>query len=71
MGTRAQQAVLKFSGPGVFAVNARDTIKTEAARLSAIGTILVLGLLWLIYRSVTALFLGIIPVVTGAVAGIA
>ena len=71
VGTPAQQAQLKFSGPGVFAVNARDTIKTEAARLSAIGTIMVLGLLWLIYRSVTALFLGMIPVVTGAVAGIA
>ena len=71
VGTQAQQAQLKFSGPGVFAVNARDTIKTEAARLSAIGTIMVLGLLWLIYRSVTALFLGMIPVVTGAVAGIA
>jgi predicted exporter len=71
MGGQARQALLKFSGPGVFAVNARDAIKTEAARLSAIGTIMVLGLLWLIYRSVTTLVLGIIPVVTGAMAGIA
>jgi predicted exporter len=71
LGAQALKAELKYSGPGVFAVKARDTIKTEAARLSAIGTLMVLGLLWLIYRSVTALFLGIIPVVTGAVAGIA
>jgi predicted exporter len=71
VGGQSSQALLKFSGPGVFAVNARDAIKTEAARLSAIGTIMVLGLLWLIYRSVTTLVLGVLPVVTGAMAGIA
>ena len=70
-GQTANQATMKFSGPGVFAVNARDTIKSEAARLSTLGTVLVLGLLWLIYRSVTTLLLGMIPVVTGALAGIA
>ncbi len=71
VGTAAEQATVKFSGPGVFAVNARDAIKTEAARLSTIGIIMVLGLLWFIYRSVTTLFLGVIPVATGAIAGIA
>jgi predicted exporter len=71
VGQTASQATMKFSGPGVFAVNARDTIKSEAARLSMLGTIMVLGLLWLIYRSVTTLLLGMIPVVTGAIAGIA
>ena len=71
VGAQADRAVLKFSGPGVFAVSSRDTIRTEAARLSALGTALILGLLWLIYRSVFALFLGIVPVVTGAIAGIA
>lgn len=71
VGGPSSQATLKFSGPGVFAVNARDAIRTEAARLSAIGTMMVLGLLWLIYRSVTTLVLGTIPVVTGAMAGVA
>lgn len=71
VGQTAHQATIKFSGPSVFAVNARDTIKSEAARLSMLGTVLVLGLLWLIYRSVTTLLLGMIPVVTGAIAGIA
>jgi len=71
VGEAGRQASVKFSGPGVFAVNARDTIKSEAARLSAVGTIMVLSLLWLIYRSVTPLVLGILPVVTGAMAGIA
>jgi predicted exporter len=71
LGAQADGAVLKYSGPSVFAVNARDTIKSEAARLSTIGTLMVLGLLWLIYRSIATLFLGMMPVVTGAVAGIA
>ncbi len=70
-GTAAQATTLKFSGPGVFAVKAREVIKSEAARLSTIGIFMVLGLLWLIYRSVTTLLLGVIPVATGALAGIA
>jgi predicted exporter len=71
IGAPAASAVLKFSGPGVFAVSSRDTIRKEAARLSAIGTVLVLCLLWLIYRSFTTLLLGIIPVASGAIAGVA
>ncbi len=71
MGASAGSVVLKFSGPGVFAVSSRDTIRQEAARLSAIGTALVLCLLWLIYRSFTTLLLGIIPVASGAIAGVA
>jgi predicted exporter len=70
-GADAGPATLAFSGPGVFAVQARGTIKSEAARLSVIGTLAVLTLLWLIYRSFTTLFLGVIPVVTGAIAGVA
>jgi predicted exporter len=68
---QADAVVMKFSGPGVFAVNARDTIKTEAARLSTVGLFLVLCLLWCIYRSITTLFLGMLPVITGALAGVA
>jgi predicted exporter len=71
LGTSSAAATLKYSGPSVFAVNSRDTIKSEAAYLSAVGTLMVLGLLWVIYRSFTTLLLGMIPVVTGAIAGIA
>jgi predicted exporter len=71
IGAAAVGVSLKFSGPGVFAVSSRDTIREEAARLSAIGTVLVLCLLWLIYRSISTLFLSIIPVASGAIAGIA
>jgi predicted exporter len=70
IGTASTAATLKYSGPGVFAVNSRDTIKSEAAYLSAVGTLMVLGLLWVVYRSLTTLLLGMIPVVTGAIAGI-
>ncbi len=71
IGFEASKAILKFSGPSTFAVQARDSIKSEAAKLSSIGIIMVLSLLWLIYRSFTTLFLGIIPVLTGALAGVA
>jgi predicted exporter len=71
LGATSAAATLKYSGPSVFAVNSRDTIKSEAAYLSAVGTLMVLGLLWVVYRSLTTLLLGMIPVVTGAIAGIA
>ena len=70
IGTASAAATLKYSGPSVFAVNSRDTIKSEAAYLSAVGTFMVLGLLWIVYRSLATLLLGMIPVVTGAIAGI-
>lgn len=59
-----------MSGPGVFAVNARATIKDEVLRLSMLGAGLIITLLLLVYRSLTALLLGLAPVVTGALAGV-
>jgi len=61
---------LLMSGPGVFAVNARATIKDEVARLSMIGAGLIIALLLIVYRSPVALLLGLAPVLTGALAGI-
>lgn len=61
---------LLLSGPGVFAVNARATIKDEVTRLSMIGAGLIIALLLIVYRSPVALLLGLAPVVTGALAGI-
>jgi predicted exporter len=63
-------ATLEMSGPGVFSVAARATITHQVARLSVISTLLItLMLLW-VYRSVSALVLGLIPVASGALAGI-
>lgn len=61
---------LVVSGPGVFAVQARDTIKREVTRTSIISMTLMITLLIIIYRSFTTLALGMVPVVSGTVAGI-
>ena len=63
-------ATLEMSGPGVFSVAARATIKQQVARLSVLSTLLItLMLLW-VYRSFRALVLGLIPVASGALAGV-
>jgi predicted exporter len=62
---------LILSGPAVFAVTARATIQREAVRLSLWSTGLIVTLLLLVYRSPTTLLLGLLPVASGALAGIA
>jgi predicted exporter len=62
---------LRMTGPGVFAVTARDTIKHEAMRLSVLSLSLIVLLLLAVYRSVGAVLLGLLPVASGALAGIA
>jgi predicted exporter len=62
---------LLLSGPGVFAVQARQTIKSEVTRLFIVSSVLIGALLLLVYRSVPALLLGLVPVLSGALAGIA
>jgi predicted exporter len=70
-GPAAVAVRLRMSGPGVFAVAARATIKRAATRLSIASSVLVVALLWAVYRSSTALLLGVLPVATGALFGIA
>jgi predicted exporter len=62
---------LEMSGPGVFSVAARGTIKQQVTRLSILSTLLIAVLLLCVYRSPLALVLGLIPVASGALAGIA
>lgn len=64
-------AHLLMTGPGVFSVTSRDTIKTQVTRLSIASLILIATLLLLVYRSFSALALGLLPVVSGVLAGIA
>lgn len=61
---------LLISGPGKFAVDSRATIEDEVLRLALVSTALIVALLLFIYRSPTALVLGLLPVATGALAGI-
>jgi predicted exporter len=62
---------LRLSGPGVFAVAARAKIERAAVRLSIASGILVVALLLAVYRSMPALGLGLLPVTTGALVGVA
>jgi len=64
-------AQLVMTGPGVFSVTSRDTIKSQVTRLSIISLVLIATLLLLVYRSFSALALGLLPVISGALAGIA
>ena len=64
-------AKLVMTGPGVFSVTSRDTIKSQVTRLSLVSLVLIATLLLLVYRSFSALTLGLLPVISGALAGIA
>ncbi len=66
---RASRVLL--SGPAVFAVSSRETIRDDVMRLSTFGVIGIVGLLFVVYRSLSALALGMLPVISGALAGIA
>jgi predicted exporter len=66
--TRASRLIL--SGPGVFSVSSRETIRGDVVRLSIIGLIGITGLLLVVYRSLPALGLGLLPVISGALAGV-
>lgn len=64
-------ARLLVTGPGVFSVKARAMVKNDVTRLSALGAAVIIALLMLVYRSPTALGLGLVPVLSGALAGVA
>ena len=67
--TRAIRLLL--SGPGKFAVESRARIEHAVVRLSIASSAIVVVILLAVYRSFRALILGLLPVATGAVAGIA
>jgi predicted exporter len=67
----AAGARLIESGPPVFAVRTRARMQGDAERFSTIATVLVAGILFFAYRSPRMLMLALLPVLTGAIAGIA
>ncbi len=69
--TTDSSLVLRLSGPGVFAVQARNTIQHEAIRLSILSSSVIAIFLLVIYRSLTTLLIGFLPVASGALAGVA
>ena len=67
----ASSARLLLTGPGVFSARARAMIEHDVERLAAISLLIVAAVLLLVYRSPLALLLGLVPVVSGALAGFA
>jgi predicted exporter len=62
---------LLVTGPGVFSVSSRALIKKDAWRFALIAISLVAALLLALYRSARVLTLGLLPVASGALAGVA
>ena len=69
-GASAADVKLLLSGPGKFAVASRAAIEGQVLRLALVSAALIVALLLFVYRSPAALLLGLLPVVTGALAGV-
>jgi predicted exporter len=69
----ARRAALTFSmsGPPVLAVASRATIKSQVWRLSGLSAACIALLLLAVYRSLPVLLLTLVPVASGALAGVA
>ena len=61
---------LELSGPGTFAVKARATIHDDVTRLSLISLSAIVAVLAFVYRSPRLVLLGLLPVASGALAGV-
>jgi predicted exporter len=68
---RRADARLLLTGAGVFSVSSRQLIEGEVSKLAGASILLVVCLLLAIYRSPRLLVLGLLPVFSGALAGIA
>jgi predicted exporter len=66
----ADAARVIVTGPGIFAVESRAGIKRDAVRFSVLGTVMVSALLLFVYRSLRVLALTLVPVASGALAGV-
>jgi predicted exporter len=71
MQAQATEARLIETGPPVFAVQTRARMKSDVERFSLIATALVAAILLFAYRSVRMLVLGLLPVFSGVIGGIA
>ncbi len=61
---------LQLSGPGHFAVEARAQIKREVFNLTTISSLAIIAVLFFIYRSPRLIGLGLLPVLSGTLAGV-
>lgn len=70
-GKTGGRLALRLTGPPVFSVNARATIEHEAKQLSMLSSFLIISFLLVVYRTPALLVVGMLPVVSGALAGVA
>lgn len=68
---RSADSRLVMSGTAVFSVASRERIQGDIHRLALASTVLVIALLLWIYRSPRLLVLGMLPVASGILAGVA
>lgn len=61
---------LAITGTGVFAVQARDKIKSESQWISVVASIAVMLLMFMAFRSVWLVFLGVIPLLSAIISGV-
>lgn len=64
-------AKLVVSGPGVIALSTQEAMKRDVSSISLVVLLLVSTLLLVVYRSARILILTLLPVVSGAIMGIA
>jgi predicted exporter len=62
---------LDVTGAPTFAVDSRAMIKHEVERLSVVSAVLIVTILLFAYRSIAVLGLSLLPVLSGALAGVA
>ena len=67
----ASGAQLRATGPGIFAVHTKTEMQQDISRLSLVATLLVSAILLFVYRSPRVLVLALVPVASGALAGVA
>lgn len=58
------------SGPGLFAVDIRERIHSEMRVLSVVATAIVLAVLWVSFRSLSAILALAVPLAAGVLAGV-
>jgi predicted exporter len=63
-------AEMRYSSPGAMAVASRSLIAADATRLAIFSTLLIVGLLLWVYRSVPIVLLCFVPAGTGLIAGV-
>jgi predicted exporter len=64
------RARILLSGPGVFSAQTRETVETEAWRLSLLAAILVIAILVAAHRSAGAVAASLLPVISGLIIGV-